>query len=102
MIRMASWVFARETRTEEKTDMAHVFVMWHRYVNEFGVEDEKGIGVFSSEENARRVAEQLRTQPGFRSHPDGFQILECTVDQTSWQEGLVGPGPIPVPAKPIE
>ena len=48
--------------------MACVYVMRHRYVNEFGVEDEKGIGVFSSEEKARRVAAQLRTQPGFKSH----------------------------------
>ena len=82
--------------------MARVYVMRHRYVNEFGVEDEKGIGVFSSEEKARRVAAQLRTQPGFKSHPNGFQILECTLDQTVWPEGPVGPGPTPVPARPIE
>jgi hypothetical protein len=82
--------------------MDRVYVMWHRYVNEFGDEQEFYIGVFSSEENARRAAMQLRKQPGFRSHPDGFQILPCTVDETVRPDGLVGSGPTFVPAEPIE
>ena len=82
--------------------MSRVYVMWHRYVNEFGAEQEFYIGVFSSEENARRAAMQLRKQPGFRSHPDGFQILVCTVDEPVRPDGLPGNEPPHVAARPID
>ena len=81
--------------------MSRVYAMWHRYVDEFGAEQEFYIGVFSSEERARRVAMQLRQQPGFRSHPDGFQILVCTIDEPVRSDGLAESEPACVPAAPI-
>ncbi|HKX07310.1 MAG TPA: hypothetical protein VJN67_03920 [Stellaceae bacterium] len=81
--------------------MSRVYVMWHRYVDEFRTEQEFYIGVFSSEEKARRAAMQLRKQPGFRSHPDGFQILACTIDEAVRADGLASSEPAHYPSAPI-
>jgi hypothetical protein len=45
------------------------------------------IGIYSSRALAEAAAARLRQQPGFSDTPDGFQITEVEVDQTSWEEG---------------
>jgi len=65
-----------------------IYLLWHTYADESGGEDHKLIGVYSSEVRAKEALEQVRSQPGFRDHPDGFGIYESSLDWTSWQGGF--------------
>ena len=66
-----------------------VFLLWH--VNELlgGEEDEKLIGVYSSQETAERAKQRVLSQPGFRNVPEGFLINRYQVDQDHWTEGYI-------------
>ena len=70
----------------------YVFMLWH--VNElrddFGIHDEeKLIGVFSSEATARGAIQQLKDQEGFRDLPlSCFEIHQTKVDQVGWKDGF--------------
>ena len=69
--------------------MTTVFLLWHRHDTGFGDEEEKLIGVYSSEENAKQAITRLQEQPGFKDYPDDFQIELCGVDETGWAEGFI-------------
>jgi homoserine kinase type II len=49
----------------------------------------KTIGYFSDEEKAKAAIEAVKSQPGFRDHPEGFEIDRCRLDQVFWSEGFV-------------
>jgi hypothetical protein len=65
------------------------WVLWHRYVDEWGIGQEKPIGTYTSRENAEKGMTLVRDQPGFRDHPDGFVITKGTIDQTDMVNGFV-------------
>jgi hypothetical protein len=65
------------------------WALWHRYVDEWGVRQEKLVGTYTSRENAERGMALVRDQPGFCDHPDGFVIEEGTIDQTNMPNGFV-------------
>jgi hypothetical protein len=65
-----------------------VYLLHHVYELD-GAEEVKTIGVYSSEGAARQAVARLRTQPGFRDHPDGFVIDPYPVDKDHWTEGFV-------------
>jgi hypothetical protein len=69
--------------------MATVYLLWHEYETDDGRDEEKFIGVYSTEEMAQRAIEQLRNQPGFKDIPEGFKIYPNIVDETGWPEGFV-------------
>jgi homoserine kinase type II len=48
----------------------------------------KTIGYFSNEEKAKAAIDSVKSQPGFRDHPDGFEINRCRLDQVCWSEGF--------------
>jgi hypothetical protein len=66
-----------------------VFVVQHTHKLEDGGEDVKLVGVYSSEERAREAVDRLSRKPGFRDHPDSFQIDRYRVDSDQWTEGFV-------------
>jgi hypothetical protein len=68
-----------------------VYTLEHTHEFEDGHEDVKQIGIFSTRAKAEAVRERLRDQPGFREHPEGFEIWECEVDQEElgWPQGFV-------------
>lgn len=68
--------------------MTKVYVLWHCHQLE-GHDEEMMLGVFSTREKASEAITHLRTQPGFKDHPDGFQIGERTIDRMSMEEGFV-------------
>jgi len=68
--------------------MSHVRLLWHIRDDDELAEDAKLIGVYSSPEMAAHAAERLKEQPGFVSHPNGFQTDEYAVDQDNWTEGF--------------
>ena len=69
-----------------------VFMLWHVYElrDDFGIHDEeKLIGVFSSEANAQEAIEQLKDKEGFRVLPlCCFEIHKTKVDRIGWEDGF--------------
>jgi hypothetical protein len=65
------------------------FVLWHDYVDEWGCDQEKLLGIYSTREKAEEGLALLRDQPGFRDYPDGFEISHGTMDETYMREGFV-------------
>ncbi len=71
--------------------MTILYVLWHSYQPDPEVDhdEEKFIGIYSTEDKARAVMELLQTKPGFRDYPDYFEIHPQRVDATSWDDGFV-------------
>ena len=69
-----------------------VFMLWHVYElrDDFGIHDEeKLIGIFSSEANAQEAIEQLKDKEGFRDLPlCCFEIHKTKVDRIGWEDGF--------------
>ena len=69
-----------------------VFLLWHTYEQNdaSGIHDEeKLIGVFSSETNAQEAIERLKDQEGFRDLPlSCFEIHQTKVDRIGWEDGF--------------
>jgi hypothetical protein len=65
-------------------------MLWHSYQPDPDVDhdEEKFIGIYSTEEKAKAAIARLRTLPGFRDYPDGFEIHRQRVDATGWNEGF--------------
>ena len=54
-----------------------------------GIDFEKIVGVYSSEEKAQQAIERLRDKPGFRDCPRGWLICDIEVDKdTAWEDGF--------------
>ena len=73
--------------TDEQPPLAEVYWAFHWYD-----EDErtlKTIGHFSTEAKAKAAVESVSSQPGFRDHPEGFEIHAQLVDVVCWPEGFV-------------
>ncbi len=70
-----------------------VYLLWHSHEleDDFGIHDEvKLIGVFSSENKANEVIENMKNLEGFKDYPlDCFYVEETEVDKSSWTEGFV-------------
>jgi len=66
--------------------MKHAFLLQHERPD---TEDVKIIGIYSSPESAEAAIERLRTQPGFRDHPNGFAIDPYPLDRDHWADGFV-------------
>ena len=66
-----------------------MFLLWHVHEIEPGHDDEKLIGVYRTEGDAKSAIERLRTQPGFVDVPDGFQICPYELNMDHWIEGYV-------------
>ncbi|WP_420897479.1 DUF7336 domain-containing protein [Bifidobacterium samirii] len=68
------------------------FLLWHVYdlADDDGArEEEKLIGVFSSEAKAHDAIEQLKVKEGFREHPiNCFEIHRSRVDRLGWTDGF--------------
>ena len=69
--------------------MTSVYVL-HHVVREFeDDEDAKLIGIYSSEDEARKAVVRLADQPGFRGSADGFQFEPYQSNKDHWTEGFV-------------
>jgi len=51
-------------------------------------ENEKFIGVYSSERLAREAVERLRDKPGFSDYPERWKIDEWALDEDHWKQGF--------------
>ena len=69
--------------------MQTVFLLWHSHKLTEEMDDEKLIGVYSTEARAAEARERVAEQPGFRDHLEGFEICSYEVDRDNWTEGFV-------------
>ena len=69
--------------------MSHVYVVQHVHESQDGEEDVKFIGVYRTQPDADAAVGRLRSLPGFRDHPDGFQVTEYEVNKDHWTEGFI-------------
>ena len=69
-----------------------VFVLWHIHElhDDYGTHDEeKLIGIYSTEEKAAEAIEAHKDLEGFRDYPvECFEIHEAVVNRSSWNEGF--------------
>lgn len=68
--------------------LTSVYLLWHTRVDGDD-EDDKLLGVFSSQENAEEAKQNALTKAGFKDYPDGFCIDEYTINQQKWLDGFV-------------
>jgi len=66
-----------------------VYKLYHVRTRPDGVEDEKLIGIYTTEQKAKEAIQRAIGLPGFRDFPDGFKILEHLLDRDSWLEGFI-------------
>ncbi len=66
-----------------------VFILWHVHTFDDDEEDEKLIGVYSTQEEAEAAIERLKAKPGFVDATEGFGIDCYVVNEDHWTEGYV-------------
>jgi hypothetical protein len=62
--------------------------LFHEYESSPAVDQIKLIGIYSSEKKAKAALERVRDKPGFRDHPEGFEITKVLLDRDDWREGF--------------
>ena len=66
-----------------------VYVLWHIHRMPNGEDDEKIIGVYASNLDARSAQARVSDKPGFIDCPEGFLIVEYKIGKDSWEEGYL-------------
>jgi hypothetical protein len=66
-----------------------VYRLYHILTLESGDDDEKLIGIDTTEEKAKAAIQRVADQPGFRDHPEGFKTFEHTLDTDEWTLGFI-------------
>lgn len=66
-----------------------VYKLYHIRTRPDGEDDEKLIGIYTTEEKAKAAIERVKGAPGFRDYPDGFEIFEHRLDEDGWVEGFI-------------
>lgn len=69
--------------------MTSVYLLWHEYEIAPDRDEAKLLGVYTSRDLAEAAKERLVEQPGFRDHPDDFEIAEYELNRDHWVEGFV-------------
>jgi homoserine kinase type II len=70
--------------------MTHVYVVQHVHTaQDGGEEDVKFIGVYRVRSDADAAVGRLRLLPGFRDHPNGFEVTEYELNKDHWIEGFI-------------
>ena len=70
---------------------ARVFLLWHSHDCGNGHNDNKLIGVYSSEAQADAAKTRKLSYEGFREALDGFLTEGYEVDRDQWSEGYFFP-----------
>ena len=69
--------------------MEAVYLLWHIHRMANGDDEEKLIGAYRTEADARTAIARLRHKPGFSETPEGFQIEPYELNKDHWVEGYV-------------
>ena len=60
--------------------MRTVWILWHKFDLSEDETSELMVGVYSSEAKADAARARALEKPGFREHPDGFEVIEASAD----------------------
>jgi hypothetical protein len=71
------------------SESIEIFLVQHVHTLEDEEEDVKIIGIYSTQDTARKAVERLRLQPGFRESPDDFSVDRYILNMDHWTEGFV-------------
>ena len=69
--------------------MKYIYELTHFYEDEDGYDIVTNIAIYSSRRKANKALERLKFHPKFVSHPNGFYIAKCRINQCGWSEGFV-------------
>lgn len=64
--------------------MTYVYLLWHQ---NHETEDDKLLGVFSTENGAWSATRNFLELPGFIKSPYGFLVDKYELDELCWKEG---------------
>ena len=68
--------------------MNSVYVLRHVHIVD-GRDNEKLIGIYRSEEDAKAAIKRLKLKPGFKETQDGFSIHNYLLNRDSREDGFV-------------
>jgi homoserine kinase type II len=89
------WRFLRFLAAQTCGDLRECFqvnqtcLLWHEYETAFGDVEGKLVGVYRTEEDARRAIDRYVLLPGFRDYPDGFSVQALVPNEEWWSDGFV-------------
>jgi hypothetical protein len=70
--------------------MESVFLLWHVHRRlESADDDEKLVGAYRTEADAKAAILRLRDKPGSRENATGFEISKYELNKDNWTEGYV-------------
>lgn len=74
--------------------MSLVYVLTHAFEMKSSKDEEleeraKMIWVYTSQDEAAKAVERLKTKPGFCDYPDGFIIDPYELNEDCWQDGFI-------------
>lgn len=72
----------------KKLALESIFSVSHSYTIDKYLDDERFIGVFSSEKKAEEIIEELKKQKGFILYPNDFEISEIEINDLLWKSGF--------------
>jgi hypothetical protein len=70
-------------------DRDQVWLLWHGDDIYDETPDAKLLGVYSSEELARERIARSKQLPGYRDHPESFEISRYEINRDQWPDGYV-------------
>ena len=70
-----------------------VFLLWHVHELDADQDNEKLIGVYSTQQLAEAALARTRVLAGFCDLPEGFVIEPYSLDEDHWREGYVAINP---------
>jgi hypothetical protein len=69
--------------------MDAVYILWHSHPISGNEDDEKLIGGYATEKDARGARDRTSAKPGFVDYPAGFEIVKYAIGEDHWTEGYV-------------
>ena len=63
-------------------------VLWLRFIEEWDYDHQLIVGTYTRREKAEKGIALVRDQPGFRDHPQGFEITPGRLDETAMIHGF--------------
>ena len=69
--------------------MSSVYFLYHLEEKQpNGFQGRKLIGVYSTAEKAREAVARIGNKPGFKEHPELWNVQEQPVDRDDWTQGF--------------
>ncbi len=81
-------VITEGSRSIKELNLEHIFQISHTYTIHNFLDDERIIGVFLDENNAKEIVDDLKNKQGFKEHQDDFIIGRFTLNNQLWTTGF--------------